>query len=77
VTLDWDPQPEGVAVTVEFLDGERDVPQYFARLVAASGIDFHAVTFEEATLLVSRIGERNYLNGIVNQTIAAHRKNIG
>lgn len=66
-----------VPVTIEFRDGARDVPDYFARLLSASGIDFHAVTFEEATALIATIHTRNYLNGVVSGVISTHRKSIG
>ena len=61
-------------VSLEFLDGERDVPRYFADLVAASGVDFHAATFEEITRLVSEIGMRRHLNSIVTGMIRDHRR---
>lgn len=67
--------PDGQAVRIEFRDGAYDVPAYFARLVVGSGIDFHAVTFEEARSLVTSIGTRRYLNGVANGMIADHQKN--
>ena len=66
-----------VVVTVPFRDGERDVPDYFAQMISSSGIDFHAVTFEEATKLVSELHMRSHLNGIAANVIAGHRKTYG
>lgn len=59
-------------LTVEFRDGERDVPEYFVRLLSASSIDFHAVTFEEARDLLNHAMERQYLNNFQEQLIAEH-----
>lgn len=66
--------PDGQTVTIEFRDGAYDVPAYFGSLVVGSGIDIHAVTFEEARVLVSSIGLRRHLNGVANRMIVDHQR---
>jgi hypothetical protein len=59
-------------VTVEFRDGEHDVPDYFVRLLSASSVDFYAVTYEEAQKIVNNAMTTNYLNNFQEQMIVKH-----
>lgn len=64
-------------VTVDFRDGTRDVPAYFARLMSAAGVDFYAVTFEEARKIVGAALERNHLNSFQEKLVTDHLVRYG
>lgn len=64
-------------VTVDFRDGERDVPAYFVRLMSASGLDFYSVTFEEARAIVGAAMARNHLNDLQERMVTEHLVRYG
>jgi len=59
-------------VTVEFRDGERDVPEYFVRLLSALSIDFHAVTFEDARIVLNEAMTKRWLNDFGEKLVSDH-----
>ena len=64
-------------VEIDFRDGTRDVPAYFAQLMSASGVDFYAVTFEEARQIVGAALERNHLNRLQEKMVIEHLVRYG
>lgn len=64
-------------VPVDFRDGTRDVPAYFVRLMAAIGVDFYAVTFEEARQILGAAMTRNHLNDLQERLVTEHLVRYG
>lgn len=64
-------------VSIDFRDGTRDVPAYFARLMSASAVDFYAVTFEEARQIVGEAMGRNHLNDLQEKMVTEHLVRYG
>lgn len=64
-------------VSIDFRDGTRDVPAYFAQLMSAAGVDFYAVTFAEARKIVGAAMERNHLNHLQEKMVTEHLVRYG
>lgn len=61
--------------TVEFRDGERDVPDHVAELLRGHSV--YAMTYEQAIRYAERVLERNELNRQMNRVIDEHFKRTG
>jgi hypothetical protein len=61
---------EETVVTVEFRDGERDIPMYLFRLMA--GMTTYALTYDDAVAEVNTKIAADQANRMMNKVIREH-----
>jgi hypothetical protein len=57
-------------VTVEFRDGQRDIPRHLAVLMA--GIETHTMTYEQAVRYANQAVVKNRLNAAQRNMVNSH-----